>query len=236
MRNVVVLAMFYAGLSQAGYSDYQELRNLQLDAMGIDQLTIDSGAGSLEVKGVPGLDSISVEATISVENKSEDAALRILEQQLRLSLEMKDGKAILISNFEGGFLWRSPNARIDIVVSVPEGIDLSVDDGSGSIEISSTLANVSINDGSGSIHVDGAANVKIDDGSGSVDVVSATGDVSIVDGSGSISVSRVGGSVIIDDGSGSIQISDVERDLTIMDDGSGSFSFSNVRGNVEQET
>jgi hypothetical protein len=56
MRNLVVLAMFYAGLAQAGFSDYQEVRNLELDAKGVDQLTIDSGAGSLDVTGIPGLD------------------------------------------------------------------------------------------------------------------------------------------------------------------------------------
>lgn len=232
MRNVVVLLMFFASLAQAGFSDYQEVRDLTLDAAGIDELTIEAGAGSMDVVGVEGLDQIEVTAKITVENKGEKSALEFIEERMNLSLEGTADSALLVSNFSNGFLGIGPNASISLNVSVPQGMSLRIDDGAGSIDVSGTMANVVIDDGSGSIDVDSAGNVRIDDGSGSIDVITASGDVFVIDGSGSINISHVGGSVTIDDGSGGIRVADVENDLIIEDDGSGGLHYDDIRGSV----
>lgn len=236
MRSFIVMAMFAASLAHAGWGEYQEVRTLAVDSDDVQSLSIDAGAGSMDVTGVEGLDQISVKATIVVEDGNEDDARKFIEKRMTLSLQEKGGVAVLQSQFDNGFMGFGSNARIDLDISVPQGMAVKIHDRSGSIDVSRTKGDVSIDDGSGSIDVNGVANVDIDDGSGSLDVSDASGDVYIVDGSGSISVRKVGGSVTIDDGSGGIRVTDVEKDLTIVDDGSGGLSFSNVRGEVRQET
>lgn len=235
MRSFIVMAMFVASLANAGWTDYEEVRDLDLDSDGISRLSINAGAGSMDVTGVAGLNSITVKATIVVPDTDEDDALKVIEEDMTLSLRRKNGEARIEAWFDSGFLGFGTDAHIVLEVSVPEGMDISIDDGSGSIDVTDTVGDVTIDDGSGSINVSNVAHVKIDDGSGSIDIVNAAGDVSIVDGSGSISIQHVAGSVTIDDGSGSINVSDVENDLIITDDGSGGLVFSDVRGTVEQE-
>jgi hypothetical protein len=236
MRSLIVIAMFTATLAHAGWSDYEEVRDLSLDAKGISQLTINAGAGSLDVTGVAGLDKINVKATIVVPDKDEDKAVRVIEKRIRLSLDRNAGEAELEAWFESGRTWFGSSPYIILEVSVPQGMALNIDDGSGSIDIVDLAGDIIIDDGSGSIDIRNVADVRIDDGSGSIDLVNATGDVSIVDGSGSISVKHVQGSVTIDDGSGSIAVSDIDSDLIIVDDGSGSLRFSDIRGIVDADT
>ena len=236
MRSFVVMAMFLASFAHAAWTDYEEVRDLSLDADGIDKLDIRAGAGSLDVKGVDGQDRIVIKATIIVADADEDEAARIIAKRMELSLDERDGKAILKSDFDGGFMGAGPNARIDLEVTVPAGLPLVIDDGSGSVDVRDVAADVKIDDGSGSIDVANVANLVIDDGSGSIDVERVAGDVNVTDGSGSISVRGVSGSVTIDDGSGSIKVSDVDEDLIIVDDGSGGLKFSDIRGTVEQDT
>jgi len=236
MRSFIVMAMFLASFSHAAWNEYTEVRELKLDADGIDSLAVDAGAGSIDIKGVTGLDSIVVTATIIVPDADENDAKNVIEEKMKLALDRVGEQATLDSWFEQGWFGGGSNARIDVAISMPIGIDVSVDDGSGSIDVSDLAAAVSIDDGSGSIELNNVASVYIDDGSGSISISNATGDVTIVDGSGSITVRSVDGSVSIDDGSGGIDVSDVERDLIIVDDGSGGFDYSDVRGRVDHDS
>lgn len=238
MRSLIVMAMFATSLAYAGSSDYEEVRDLILDTDGIKSLSIDAGAGSMDVTGVDGLDKVIVKATIVVPDSDEDDAKKVIEKYMTLSLQQKGDEARLNAYFERGFslMGFGSDAYIALDVRVPQGMAIDIDDGSGSIDVFDIMGDVTIDDGSGSIEVRNVASLKIDDGSGSIDVKNAAGDVSIVDGSGSISVKHVQGSVTIDDGSGSIKVSDVDNDLIIIDDGSGSLTFSDIRGTVDAET
>jgi len=236
MRSFIVMAMFAASLSHAAWTDYQETRELSLNAAGIKTLSIDAGAGSMDVTGVDGLENISVKATIVVPNTNEDDALEFIHKKMTLSLQGNDSEGQLKALFDNGFMGKSSNAHIALEVMVPQGLSVHIDDGSGSMDVIDIFGDVVIDDGSGSIDISNVANLRIDDGSGSIEIVGASGDVSIIDGSGSITVKHVQGSVTIDDGSGSINVSDVENDLIILDDGSGGLSFSDVRGEVDAES
>lgn len=236
MRSLIVIAMFAASFADAAWNDYTTVRELKLDADAIEVFEIDAGAGSMEVRGVSGLEKIVVTATVIVAESDEEEAVKLIDKKMRLSLDRAGDRAKLISTFDDGMFGRGSNARIDLKISVPAGTAVEIDDGSGSIELIGTAADVSVDDGSGSIDAQGVANISIDDGSGSIDIAGVTGDVSIVDGSGSISVRSVAGSVTIDDGSGSIKVNDVEQDLIVVDDGSGGFSYSDVRGTVRDDS
>jgi len=233
MRSLIVTAMFLASIACAAADDYEEPRDLAIDANGIETLTINVGAGSLYVEGVEGLDSIEVKATIVIPD--EDDARKIIEKNLTLSLDSGNGEAVLKSEFDQGFWGSGSSGRVDLEVRAPSTLAVSIDDGSGSMEVANFSAEVRIDDGSGSIDVQQVGTLNIDDGSGSIDISGANGDVYVNDGSGSITIEAVTGTVTIDDGSGSIRVSDVSEDLIIIDDGSGSLSFSDIRGTVEED-
>ena len=236
MRSLIVMAMFTVSLAHAGWTDYQEIRDLELNAKGISQLKINAGAGSMDVTGVAGLDKITVKATIVVPNKDEDDAGRVMEKKMRLSLEEKSGQAELEAWFKSGLMSFGSSPYIVLEVNVPQGMAVNIDDGSGSIDVVDLAGDLTIDDGSGSIDIRNVAHVRIDDGSGSIDLVNVNGDVWITDGSGSISVKHVQGSVTIDDGSGSIKVTDIDSDLIIVVDGSGGLRFSDIRGTIDADT
>ena len=236
MRSFIVMAMFAASLSNAAWNGYTEDRDLELDTQGINTFEIDAGAGSLAVTGIADLGSIQVKAKINVPDEGADKAKKLIAEDLKLSLDKVRDRARLEAHFDHNSWGFGDQPSIDLDVRVPHGLALIVDDGSGSLKIINVNADVSIDDGSGSIEVEQADSVVVDDGSGSIKIVRVRGDVSIEDGSGSITVEHVGGSVSIDDGSGSIKVNDVEHDLIIVDDGSGGLDASDVRGRIEQDT
>jgi DUF4097 and DUF4098 domain-containing protein YvlB len=229
--------MFVASLALAADDGYEEERELTLDSRGIDMLNIDNGAGSMDIRGVSGASEITVTATVLVPGRNDDKARKKIEDELVLTLEKKSDVAVLKAYFdEGGFFNFGDSPSVSLVVSMPEGMHLEVDDGSGSIEINNVRGDVMLDDGSGSIDMtEVGGEVEIDDGSGSISVRTVGGDISINDGSGSIKVRGVAGTVTVDDGSGSIDVSDVEEDLIIVEDGSGGLDFSNIAGRVETD-
>ena len=230
----IVIAMLVASFAHAAWNGYSEVRELSADAAGASVLNIDAGPGSLDIRGASGANEVQVTAVIKVDSRNDDKAQKIVAEDVVLELERRGDRIELVSDVRDG--WMGQDISIALEVTMPAGLALQVDDGSGSLTIEDVSADVRVDDGSGSIKIRNVGPLRIDDGSGSIDVVNVMGDASIIDGSGSIKIRGVAGSVTIDDGSGSINVSDVERDLIIEDDGSGSLNVSNVRGKVEQDT
>ncbi len=163
MRTFLILGMFTASLAHAAWRDYEETRDLTLDAGGIDTVVIEAGAGSLEVRGSADAKSISVTALIQVPDK-EEKAQKGIESDLVLTLERDGDSAVLNDYFESsGWNWG----------------DISIDDGSGSITVKDVRGSVVIDDGSGGIKVtDVDADLIIeDDGSGSLNFARINGRV-----------------------------------------------------------
>lgn len=236
MRTVLILAMFTASLAMAAKSDYEERRDLRLDAGGIERLEVKAGAGGLEVTGSSLVDDIVVAAHIRVPVGDADDALEVIDSDLVLTLEQAGDTAVLNAYFEDR-AWRwGDSPAVHIEVTLPERLSLGIDDGSGPIVLTGVTGDIVIEDGSGSIemsHVGGDVSVR--DGSGSISASDIGADIRIDDGSGSITVERVGGSVTVDDGSGSINVHDVQEDLIIESDGSGGLDFSGIAGKVAQD-
>jgi hypothetical protein len=212
--------------------DYQEERELALDAGGLEFLRIDAGAGSLAVRGVDGSGQIEVRATVLVSGAEGDKARDFIEKSMVLSLDRAGNNAELVADFKDGMGFGNDRGAIALDIRLPTGINVDIDDGSGSIEVRGTESALLINDGSGSITVSDVADVRIDDGSGSIDLKDVSGDVHIDDGSGSIKVSRVAGNIVVDDGSGSINVADVQGSFKVVDAGSGSVNYRDVAGDV----
>lgn len=234
MRSLFVMSLFAFSLTHAAWNGYTEDRSLELAAADVRLLNIESGAGSLDVVASPGDAIIRVQAQIRIKDADADRARKLIESDLRLSLDKRADGAMLSAYFDHG-LWNSRwNSSIDLRVQVPEAIALMIDDGSGPIKVDVSGSPLTIDDGSGPIIVLRAGKTVIDDGSGSIDVADVVGDVAIDDGSGDITVRDIEGNVSIDDGSGNINVANVSEDLTIIDDGSGSVRLTDIRGRVTQ--
>lgn len=236
MRTFLITLMFTASLAHAAWSDHEAVRDLVLDAGGLEALGIEAGAGSLTVTGVPGADRIVVSALIRVPDADADEAAEIIERGMVLSLEQRGSRAELKSHFEADGGWFRDSPVIDLEVRVPARLALEVEDSSGSLEIRDIDGDLALDDGSGSIELANiGGNLRVNDGSGSLEVSGVGGDVDIVDGSGSIWLQRVTGSATIDDGSGSILVAEVSGDVAIPDAGSGSVDVRDVQGRVVRE-
>lgn len=236
MRSYIFLAIILASSPGAAADEYTETRDLSLAAAGIDTFVINVGAGSLDVRGFEGLQTIEVKATIVVPDADSEDGKRIIEDDLELTLERAADSAVLESRFARHFWGFGSDAYVDLEVRAPASMVIEIDDGSGSMDVAGFVSDVRIDDGSGSIDVNAAGGLYIDDGSGSIDVLNVSRDVYINDGSGSITVEKVGGTVTIDDGSGGIRVKNVAGDLIILDAGSGSVSFADIRGTVEEDS
>jgi DUF4097 and DUF4098 domain-containing protein YvlB len=231
-------AILFAAIFLAGSFAFpaQETKTLSLAAEGITQFEIDCGAGFLKVQGVEELKAIEVKAEIHAGGVDEKGVKKFIEDHIKLTLENKGGRAVLVSEVKGELFSSFYDVRIDLTVSCPKQMNLSVDDGSGGIEIRSLAGNLNIEDGSGGLQVEGIqGDVEINDGSGEIEVKDITGNVSIEDGSGSMTVLNVGGNLTIDDGSGSINVDSVGKDLILKETGSGSVNFRNVKGRVVED-
>ncbi len=251
---VVLFGLLFVFACVSGFS-FQEEKTLNLDAAGINGLEIECGAGFLKVKGSDDLNAIAVDAKIVLKGIDEDDIKSFIKDNVTLTLEKKGDRAILVSKIDSSVtsLFKKREARIDLNVKVPAKLKLSIDDGSGSMEVSGISGDVEIEDGSGSVVLDGiGGNLEIEDGSGSIDAQNVGGNVEIEDGSGEIKLERIkgnvdvddnsgtikiygiGGSVVVDDGSGGIYIDGVEKDVFIKNAGSGSVKIDNVKGKVKK--
>jgi hypothetical protein len=223
---LVTVPVFAGGLFDDDDCKYTAKRHVVTPAAGITRIVIHGESGSLEVTGTPGATQIVADGTACT---SDDDFL----PRMTLSLSKSGTELHVDANIpEKTILFGFFSARLDFAVSLPPGVPVVIDDGSGWLKVSNT-AGTSIDDGSGSIEV---RNVRgplvIHDGSGSIDIDTVAGDVNIEDESGELAVRNVTGSVEIEDGSGAISVARIEGSLHIRDDGSGSITAQNIRRDV----
>ncbi len=86
--------LFLAALSTLVYSA-EVTKSLKLPAEGIARLSVDAGAGSLDIRGEEGLSSIEVGAEIIVDGISEKKLDDFLKDHLRFSVEKNGGESVL---------------------------------------------------------------------------------------------------------------------------------------------
>ena len=209
---------------------------LTLPATGLTSMVIDCGAGYLKVRGQEGLERIEVSAVLHVRGIGEDGLQEFREENVVLKLEKSGTKAVLTAKIDEEFslekLFGAREAYIDLDVSLPRGLALVIDDGSGDLVVRDMAGGLEIDDGSGDVSLVGIAGaVKIDDGSGDLSLARIEGDIDIEDGSGDIELKEAGGRVAIDDGSGQLDVRSVQGPVTV-DDGSGDIVIDGVEKDV----
>jgi hypothetical protein len=229
---------------------YRETRNLEVPSAGVHVLSVRCGAGGLTLKGVEGTDSIHVIAKIESEGTDKEEFQLLVDKLIQLDLRREHDQVLLFSNALIPPL-TNIEIRIHLNIQLPVNMNIRIIDGSGSIDITNIIGNLSIDDNSGAIKAenimgrilieDGSGDIEIRDvqgrleiidGSGQIVIQHVTGDVTINDASGGIEVNDIGGSVTISDGSGSIDIYRVTKNVFIREAGSGEIDIDGVQGKV----
>jgi hypothetical protein len=209
---------------------YEADRAAQASTDGIKQVVIRAGAGSLEIQGEPGRQSMQARAKACASDQDQLERLQIRVQ--------RDGDTLVISSLTPDTAldprsWFGGDTRLDVSIKLPAGIALDVEDASGETRISN-VGPLKVTDGSGSLRIEDInGSLELDDGSGEVTIAGVRGPVSIKDGSGEIDIKQITGDVtIVNDGSGEIRIESVTGNVKIENDGSGAIRVSRVMRNV----
>ena len=197
---------------------------IELNAQATGNLTVDAGAGTLVVSGRDGLDGTRVTATLCASDEGRLEGLDVSLEGDRLDTHYPGSNV-------GRWFARNRYARIDLVVEVPKGTNLRLEDTSGSVEITG-VGDVALRDGSGNALIRGAASAVVQDGSGSLRIEDVADSIMVEDGSGSMRILGVGGSVVITDGSGSIEVGAVSGTVRINGAGSGRVTVRDVAGDL----
>ena len=209
----------------------QETKELEMPVVGINTLHIQSGAGSLILRGVNGLEKIEVTGDILVQDIEGKDIESYFENNILLDLKKRGSKAVLRSEFLRSSRFKPIEARIDLLIRIPKKMNVRIDD--GSLTIREITGRVRIGDTSGPITVETIrGNVDVRDGSGSIVMNSIVGNVSVVDASGGIIIQDVDGYVKVTDGSGSIDIHDVSKNVSILESDSGEINIEGVKGRI----
>lgn len=193
-------------------------------------ISIDAGAGSLEITGEQGRTEVGIKAYLC----APDAEAL---QRLDVSDAIQRDTLVIATVIPDGLSWgNNSGPRIDLTVLVPSSAKLAVTDSSGRAEVEN-VAELDMQDSSGQLKIRGiTGNLKVHDSSGSMTLRQIGGTVEITDSSGSIKVDEVGGDVVVvSDSSGSIDITDVGHDVVVRRDSSGSIEVKNVGGDFTVE-
>jgi hypothetical protein len=230
---VALAASFLSPLAMADDCRYSRDINFDVAVQGLERLTIDVGAGELNVTGPSQSDMISVRAVACADsqNKLDDLDLTQDSRGDRLEITSETGD----SDWGSVNWFGSTYAYIDVNIAIPAGLVIDIDDGSGDITLRDVSGNFSIEDGSGGIEITRVTgDVQINDGSGDVRVEEVTGSVRLEDGSGDLELSSISADVhVLGDGSGDIRIATVGGNVTVDDDGSGDIRVRDVMGSFE---
>lgn len=232
--------VIHVGHSAAAEDLKHQKRQLQLNAAGLTELKAETEAGDLKIMGVQGLSQIELTADLYA---SED-------RPFTLSLE-KQGSAAVLKAVGGPCvgICTGSSAYADLVVRVPAELALTLEEGSGDIDIQGLNADLMIEDGSGNLTVQGGRHLVLEDGSGNVSLTQLSGNLKVEDGSGDLFIRQVAGTVQVEDGSGDIDIqqvtgmvsvSDGSGDIhvqqtggfSLLDDGSGELKIDQINGPV----
>ncbi|MDR9767776.1 hypothetical protein RJP56_17090 [Shewanella baltica] len=224
--------------------DHQQ-RELTLDSQDLQGLIAETGAGSLEIIGVEGLTQIKLVADIysNKDGNDDSKVILTLEKKANKAKLKADFEQSGVNNYSP-YIDLKLQVPANLALDIDDGsgailiskmtADINVKDGSGELIINGGN-NVSIDDGSGDIEVSKiSGNLTIDDGSGAIKVTDVRGNIAIDDGSGNIEVANVQSPVTITDGSGDINVFNT-KGLTILAAGSGDVKFNKIDGPVSME-
>src|SRR5690606_3743168 len=209
---------------------FQQSLNLSTDRL--TAIEIINGAGDIIVTTNQGNEILVNAIIVSDKYPSMERFREVFDRDMVFTIVRESEYAVLRGHAKPN-LRKSPDIQIHLNIQIPVSMDVKIDDGSGSINVSDVGGNLDIDDGSGHIIVNGiGGSLDIDDGSGDIEISHAKGTIKIDDGSGDITLTDSDGDVKLEDGSGDITIRTSHGNVEI-DDGSGDIHLSNIDGSAK---
>jgi putative adhesin len=245
---VVLCAIPLAALAEDDCA-FRADRSLDVDAKGLSQFKLDTGAGDLVVEGVTGLAKIEVRGKACASDEKVLAGIQLVQERQGSIATV----GTRIPDNSGIALFESRYTYMDVHVRMPAGLKLDLRDSSGDLEVSGLTNGLDLKDSSGDIKLrDLAGDINVTDTSGDIEASKISGNFTVLsdssgdiivddvkgsavveeDSSGDISLRHVGGDARVDrDSSGDINFSDIGRDAVVGVDGSGDITADGVKGN-----
>lgn len=228
MKWIAVGLLLASAQVQAWDCAYDREFETELDLSDASELKVTAVAGELRIVGKPNIDEARIEARVCV---SEEEWLD--EVELDTSGGERASIAVITPDTDGWNFMGSRYAAVDLVIEIPERLDLVVQDSSGDLEIEGVSA-IRLRDSSGDIRIENTRGpVELEDSSGDIEVIDLQGDLLVIsDSSGDMEGRGISGSVRVQkDSSGSIRFYDVDGDVIVEKDSSGDIRVDNVQGN-----
>ncbi len=224
----LALAFAAAALpSRLAAQQHTSPRDAVVDARGATRVRVDAAAGSLRIEGRPGLREVRIRGVARANDRKYLDAIRLVADrsgsEVRVAVEIPETRVTF------GRVQRV----LDLVIEVPEGIAMDVDDSGGETEIR-RVGGLRVEDSSGELTIeDVRGDLHVTDSSGGVSIAEVAGGVRVSDSSGELSIRGVRRDVVVDeDSSGEIDIRDVRGDVLVREDGSGGIRVDGIGGNL----
>jgi DUF4097 and DUF4098 domain-containing protein YvlB len=206
----LLVATFAAGAAER--CRYSAPRNAEIDAAGLQRLSVEIGPDNLVIRGEPGITKITVRGTACASDEKwlQDLKVETARQGDAASVVARDGNrgGITFSLFGGSY------AYLKLDVRVPQSLAVKLTEGSGDAD-AGNLAALEASLGSGDLKVNGVA-----------------GEFALSVGSGDVVASDVGSLAISGVGSGDVRVDGVRGDAHAGSLGSGDLGLRNVKGKV----
>jgi hypothetical protein len=200
-----LLCLSLAGSAAADIEIHQKHR---FDARPGATVVVDVSFHNVEVTAVPG---DSVDVTVDITVKGDGSSAKNVANDLQPQFLVEGDKLIIRSSSKKGWTWKSFSAKGMVTISMPQGMNLSVDSSSGGTRISGDFGDavVDFDASSGSLTVDGAVreiNADISSGSVRVAVMRPLESFSADASSGSVRLTGGAHEAHVDTSSGSINV------------------------------
>ncbi|WP_227935030.1 DUF4097 family beta strand repeat-containing protein [Alkalihalobacillus deserti] len=252
IKRWLISAMILVALTGCNIITYEHEETFTLDGEGVTTLNINHDEGDVTVKGVEGIDQITVTAIFAAwSDDSVEHAQTFSEENLSVEL---------FSENEEAFLKTAVNRRdkpeqgfIHLQIEVPSHVaieyrqnegqlqiesmrsDLNIQHGTNQLVLKDIQGNIQIIDGAGNVSLEGVSGeIVINNNAGATKVTNSIGVASIIAGSGQVEINEHEGDVTVRSGQGNIDINDVNGDVTILESRDGMVTIENVSGKVNQ--
>jgi hypothetical protein len=206
MKSIFTIIALFFFLSQTGLAQQKVEKSFE----GINSVRLNTASGNCTIrKGSSSMVSVLVEFTYD----SDEFEVKMEKSGSRLILEEK-------------FKARSVSGSSNWTLTVPDGLEIDFNSGSGSLEMSGLKADIKFNTGSGDAKItDAEGEFDFNSGSGDFTFEKITGEIVANSGSGDHRMNEVNAEVKANTGSGDVEL----------ESSAGSFGLNTGSGDVEAE-
>ncbi len=207
-RTAFAATLLCLGFAAGAAADIEIHQKHRFDARPGATVVVDVSFHNVDITAVPG-DSVDVTVDITVEGDGGSA--KTVANELQPKFLTEGDKLIIRSSVKKGWSWKSISAKGMVTISMPPGMNISVDSSSGGTRISGDFGDavVDLDASSGSLTIDGAmreVNADISSGSVQVAVMRPLTTFSVDASSGNVRLSGGAHEARVDTSSGSIHL------------------------------